>query len=313
MKVEVTSKEVLQFDPMVHQVIKQEILQYWGNRAAVYSTRNEVLIGRLGMSFDDLMQYGREIVFKQIKWFKKHGVDPKTGKPKDAKMSTLLFGHLRKKFMSLSKSAACKKNGGLIINVETSRQNIQSFIDRFDNSTNITTNKNKLREALMHVKTAQKLVSKRTSNKQLLKFAQETLLELTNVSHVNYDDVSDLSWVNKQMTPESSLLVKEEIDMRIKNYCEKNDLDSITVQNYVKRCKYTPPSFLTKGKITTLMKMARKKGIKSQRQFAKKLKIGMSTLSNILRGRSRGTPEFRTKIEQMFGKKIEDLLKVVKE
>jgi transcriptional regulator with XRE-family HTH domain len=59
------------------------------------------------------------------------------------------------------------------------------------------------------------------------------------------------------------------------------------------------------------MVLARKSGIKSQRELAGQLGIGMTTLSNILRGRSRGTAALREKMEKRFGQSFDELIQTV--
>lgn len=312
-KIIVTNEEILQFDPMVHKIIKDEILQYWASGLSVYSTRNEQIIGRLGMSFEDLMQFGRLLVHKQIVWFKQNGLD-ENGKPKKAKLSTLMYQYLRNKFMSLSKSHSSRKSGGPVVNVEENRQSLQKYIDAFSFRKKIKTNKEILKETIKCPKEVIKMIEKQASNDKLLQLAKKILLDLESVSHVSYEDIGNFAAASNSLNPEEQLSVKEEVEDRIRNYCDKRDMDMLSLTDYLKRNnRSTRPQFLPKGHITVLMKLAKEQGIQSQRQLAQEMGIGMTTLSNIIRGRSRGTQNFRDSLEKKFNKPFDDLMKVVSE
>ena len=307
----VTNEEILRFDPMVHKIIKQEILQYWASGVAVYSKKNEATIGRLGMSFDDLMQFGRLLVFKQIKWFNEYGLNPKTGLPYNAKLSTLMHQYLRNKFMSLSKSFASKKSGGQVVNVEENRRSIQKFIDDFSYRKKVQTNQKLLTDAIKCPKEVIKLIERQESNDKLFQLSRKILIEMESISHVSYEDICTFAAASNTLSPEGHLLVKEEVEDRIADYCEKKNMDVLSLNDYLKRGKSTKPVFLPKGQTTRLMKLANERGINSQRQLAQELGIGMTTLSNIIRGRSRGTSNFRNNLEEMFNRSFDDLMQVI--
>ena len=311
LQIPVDGGDVTRFDPMIHKIIKNEVLKYWGNGSNVYV--GDAVIGRLGMSFSDLMQYGRMLVVNQIRWFKTHGIDPQTGKPFNAKMTTLIFQHLRNKFMSLSKSFSSDKNGGQVVNTEENRAVLQKFLDSFNCDVNVCDNVVSLQAALKDCsKDLRSRCSKTfTSNREMVKFLRGLLVSFDGVSHVSYEDIESFSAESHGLTPESALLVKEEIQERLKKYCSKNGLEDISLNDFVGRKKRALPRFLPQGKTTILMSLARKRGFQSQRQLAEHFGIGMTTLSNIIRGRSRGTQRFREAVESSFGEKFEKLMEIV--
>lgn len=311
MEKNVSDKEILQFDPMVTKVIQAEILKYWGvNAEKVYN--DTVMIGRFGMTFQDLLQYGRLVVFKQIKWFKKHGFNTETGEIKNAKMTTLIYQQLRNKFMSLSRSYSNSKHGGQVINVDENREILQRFIDTFDHSLNVDENATRLRES---VKTMNKDIQMRCqkefkSNTAILKFLKEMMLVYSSVSHVNFEASEMYVSSDGQSDPEIDLLMKREVEQRLNTFKRKNNIEKMTLVEYVDRKKDSPPHFFSGDKISVLMKLALERGFTSQKDVANHLGIGMTTLSNIIHGRSKGTAEFRQRLQTEFGKTLEELIQV---
>jgi len=225
-------------------------------------------------------------------------------------MTTLIHQQLRNKYMSLSKSAASEKNGGQVVNVAENKEIIQKYYDTLDETLDIATNIKMLDVALINcTKELQKKLHRNyKTNKELKAHVYHVLNNMDSVSYVSFEDIEGFSAASTDLDPERALLFKEEMANRVKNSGGKQPFD---FADAIKKKKHTAPKFFPKDVSPLLMVLARKDGISSQKELADKLGVGMTTLSNIIRGRSKGTPDFRSRVEQRFGKTLDELLTVV--
>lgn len=129
--VRVTDADIRQYDPMIQLMINNHVLRYWASGNTCGTLDHRASVGRSGYTVEDLIQQGRIWVMDQTRWLKKHrGSRARRTGPK-AKESTMMFWHLRNKFISLSRSFAAGRKGGQIIGVEEHRRALQSLLDQF--------------------------------------------------------------------------------------------------------------------------------------------------------------------------------------
>jgi transcriptional regulator with XRE-family HTH domain len=110
-KSDITDAQIEKYDPMIRKMINENVLYYWagGNTVATMDPRES--IGRLGKSVEDLIQDGRIMVLKQLRWFKQNGrIGAGT-----ATESTLMFKYLKRKFITLSRGYGKARRGGNIV------------------------------------------------------------------------------------------------------------------------------------------------------------------------------------------------------
>lgn len=289
----VTNEEITQWDPMVFKVMRDVILQYWGRQHVRWNPNdgsNEAIIGRLGLSVSDLMQYGRMFVCNQIRWYKLYG------DPNGSKLGSLIFQYLNYKFQNMSRIASNKKHGGFLINVYSERKILQKFLDDFDDTKTIRENRRRLKKAIEPISVYfQKDLNKTyKSNSAMKKFLYDTIINMNLVSFQSYDEIEPYTVMNKSMNPEEFLIAKETISKRA------NTLPPIK-----KRQAF--------GKELVFMSLASKKGIRSRLKLAKKLGTSLPTLNKISSFKRIGPKTYlkvSTAMEKFFKKPMSDLMRV---
>lgn len=302
----VSDAQIEKYDPMIKMMINDHVLKYWagGNTCATLDPR--ATIGRLGMSVEDLIQQGRMFVFAQTRWLQKH---LRKGKGA-AKDTTLMFLHLRRKFISLSRSFATARGGGQVVAVEENRQAVQELINRTSASEiPVQESLRALQDALPSMgKDLQKALSARVldeagglrveSTEEINEILRARLAEMTCAQHVNLDDVGESA--TDQMNPEIYYLAMEQITMN------SNEKDFLPVTS-------SEPSPRRRGRKASkfrIFQVAKEKGLPSTHgALAKYLEYSAPALSNILHGHSPGSAAFRQKIQALFGESIDELRK----
>jgi hypothetical protein len=221
--IQITDKEITMFEPLIFKIIKMKVLRFWGNKI----NSNNVMIGRMGMTVDDLMQIGRILVYNQIKWYKQHG------DPSKSSLFTSIYNHLSNKFTSLSNKYICKKHGGPVVNVEETKKNVQTFVDTFNKKRHINTNKNKLTAFITCSDFLKDSVKTKKNNAQILQLAQQILNELPSNININFHDAENYIDLQPDWTPESILMVKEEINKRLREFRKSHAKSVKTVEDYI--------------------------------------------------------------------------------
>jgi hypothetical protein len=276
-QIPVSYEEIKQFEPMIHKLIKEEILRYWGR----YSGYDDGMIPRLGMSVEDLMQYGRMVVCEQIRWFKKHG------DPKKSKMITMIYNRVRNKLISLSVSFCTSKRGGNIIDVAENRSALQSFINSFDHSLSVMENQRQLRTLLENSNPLRKRLDKDFKNNDaLLKLLKKVVGDINLTSMVDFESVERALTSDTIPNPEESLMIKESI----KEIMEGGG------------CR-------TSGLAIKLLVKAKEMGIKKD-SIPDLLDISPATFSRIVSGKGRVARSVKARMERVFGESFGELMKL---
>lgn len=104
----VDSGEIIMYDGLIKQRAYEKFVKFWARTGDIPSVcGGNGVIGKTGLSMDDLVQIGRIHVMHQIRYYKCFGDKEKYG----ASLITLIQNYLDNKFFSLSKSFECKKRG----------------------------------------------------------------------------------------------------------------------------------------------------------------------------------------------------------
>ena len=279
----VSYEEIKQYEPMIHKFIREEVLRYWGPQAGYGNN----IIPRLGMSVEDLMQYGRMVVCEQIRWFKKHGDVHK------AKLTTTIFTRLRNKMISISTAFCTNKRGGNVIDVPENRLALQHLIDTFDFKLSLRENRKLLDEAIKDFTPLKTRFNKKfKSNGALFKFLNRVVRGVAVTSFVDLDSVEGVLVSQSSPNPEEYVLIKEQLS-----------------QIMAKGIPYRRRN--TSGFTPKLLIIAKERGIESKRDIAALLKITQSSLMKILYGQISGTSSVRSRMEQTFGKSFRELTSLV--
>ena len=279
----VSYAEVKQYEPMIHKFIREEVLRYWG----LQSGYGNNVIPRLGMSVDDMMQYGRMVVCEQIRWFKKYGDNRK------AKLTTTIFTRLRNKFINLSTGFCTTKRGGNVIDVPENRLIVQRLIDHFDHKRTLEENVKTLNAAIDGSTPLKRRFNKKfNSNDALLKFLNRVVRGISVTSFVDLESVEGVLVSQSSPNPEDYLLIKEQLS-----------------QIMAKGLPYKRRSI--SGFAPRLVILARERGLKSNKEIAALLEITQASLFKILYGGSRGTKNIRSRMEQAFGRDFSELITLV--
>lgn len=298
---ELTSEEVMKYDPMVKQLLRKHVLNYWGGKYTSFSkdAKYDVTLRRLGQSPEDLMQYGRIEVINQLRWYRAHG------DPNKAKESTMVYFWLRNKFQSLSKSYSSAKRGGKIFNLEKEKEVIDNILNQLEKEDSLAGAWDIIQNELKGASTETKglvrrnlcrrkwFVSNIKSVDDVSEKLRTTLRNICVTTHTSFEKIQDFAVDLKKIefSPEDYVMAFEAVQQKV----EQN-----------KR--------LSKNKQFLMMKLARERGIKTQNALAKKIGMRPEKLSQILHSKApknEATKKQIQALEAFFKTNIEDLRKVV--
>lgn len=302
----ITDDQIRKYDPMIKQMINHHVLRYWagGNTCSTLDPRAS--IGRLGKSVEDLIQDGRVFVLQQLRWVQKN---LRRGRGM-AKESTLVFFHLKRKFISLSRSFASARHGGQVIDVENNRKAIQGLIDSIPSDMPIDESVRAMRDAMgdMNKDLRKSLLTRVTdengaarirSSEELTNILRDRLLDTNMTTHVSLDDAGDAACIDL-MNPETYAMVAQE-------------LAAMGDSEFPLKMGGSSIGHRTGGRVTRfrIFKLAKEKGLPHTHcELATYLGRSASALSNILHNHSQGTPEFRKRLVETFGEPLEELRKI---
>jgi len=281
----VSYSEIQQYEPMIYKFIRQEVLQYWSANKMICK---EDIIPRLGMSVDDLLQYGREVVLEQIRWYKKYGDSRK------AKLTTTIFTRLRNRFISLSAGFGANKRGGNILNVSSNRIIIQNFIDNFDYKISIEENKKLLDVAILRSNSLKKHFNKTfKTNASLLRFLNHVLQTLSVIQFVDLGSPTGIMLMSSVPNPEEYLLIKEHISQILAKGIPYKKVHS-------------------SGLMPRLLLLAKERGIQSNKEIAELLNVKQLALMKVLYCQTQASKRLQDRMEQTFGKSFRELTSLVR-
>jgi len=297
----VTDDQIRKYDPMIKKMINDHVLRYWAGGNSCSTLDPRASIGRLGKSVEDLIQDGRIFVLQQLRWIQKnlrHGEGC-------AKESTLVYIHLRRKFISLSRSYTAARHGGHVVDIDGYRNTIQNLIDSISPGMPIDEAIGKFHEALggMNKDLKRTLQSKVLdpsgavkvrSSEELSSLLRNRLTDINLTTHVSFDDVADTAI--DLMNPEIYAIVSEELANSGLVFTSKSSRSVPRVRARGRASKFR------------IFQLAREKGLPSTHgTLAAYLGRSVSAFSNILHNNSNGTPEFRRLLLDLFGEPLEEL------
>lgn len=305
----VSNEDITQYDPMIKMMINDHVLKYWAGGNSCSTLDSRATIGRLGMSIEDLIQEGRQWVMEQTRYIKRCAGSRSRTKSVKAKPSSLMFMHLKRKFISLSRQFSTERHGGSVVGVDEHRRLLQAVVDRLDSTPEMSKDEavkaladalpamNKdLRKALT-ARLFREDGSVRVDSAQAVRsIAHQRLIETNSVSHVDLDDENVHVYDN--MTPEDILLAKEQI-LLSDGYAPEFS-EPVRPQQREKIYRFR------------IFERAKELGLPTKHgDLARYLGRSPGGLSNILHDQSNGTPEFRQRLRDVFGESLEELRRPV--